>query len=154
MHTHGIEERPDAVEGERWFVRWACCGCGRLVGLEVPAGETGGLIDRTLWTDEARHRLERMPPYLEPLVRQSAEEYVRGQGARVVTFAVLLEAGQGGRVAWSAEAERRLEKVPAAVRPMARIELERTARERGEREVTVALMEEVKARYFGLASKQ
>jgi hypothetical protein len=32
---------------------------------------------------------------------------------------------------------------------MARIELERTAMERGQAEVTVALMDEVKARYFG-----
>jgi hypothetical protein len=38
---------------------------------------------------------------------------------------------------------------------MARIELERTAADRGETRITVALMEEVKARYFGMgAAKQ
>jgi hypothetical protein len=36
---------------------------------------------------------------------------------------------------------------------MARIELERTAADRGLSTVTVALMEEVKARYFGMGSK-
>jgi hypothetical protein len=35
---------------------------------------------------------------------------------------------------------------------MAKIELERTALDRGMPEVTVTLMEEVKTRYFGMAS--
>jgi hypothetical protein len=56
-------------------------------------------------------------------------------------------------VVWDAEAERRLANVPAPVRAMARVELERTAAERGELRVTVALMEEVKARYFGMGQK-
>jgi hypothetical protein len=37
---------------------------------------------------------------------------------------------------------------------MARLELERTAAERGQACVTVALMEEVKARYFGMAASK
>jgi hypothetical protein len=36
---------------------------------------------------------------------------------------------------------------------MARIELERTAADRGAARITVALMEEVKARYFGMGAK-
>jgi hypothetical protein len=40
------------------------------------------------------------------------------------------------------------------VRAMARIELERTAADRGDTRITVALMEEVKARYFGMASSK
>jgi len=44
--------------------------------------------------------------------------------------------------------------LPAPVRTMARIELERTAADRGETRITVALMEEVKARYFGMASSK
>jgi hypothetical protein len=60
---------------------------------------------------------------------------------------------RGERIEWESEAERRLNNVPAPVRTMARIELERTAAERGIGRVTVALMEEVKAKYFGLASK-
>ena len=62
------------------------------------------------------------------------------------------QARQGGQVDWEPEAERRLENVPAPVRAMARIELERTAAERGVSRVTVSLMDEVKARYFGMAS--
>jgi hypothetical protein len=37
---------------------------------------------------------------------------------------------------------------------MARVELERTALDKGHAHVTVALMEEVKARYFGLFASQ
>jgi hypothetical protein len=37
---------------------------------------------------------------------------------------------------------------------MAKIELERTAAERGTTRITVALMEEVKARYFGMGARQ
>jgi len=40
--------------------------------------------------------------------------------------------------------------VPAAVRAMARQELERTALEKGEPRVTVGMMQEVKGRYFGM----
>jgi hypothetical protein len=36
---------------------------------------------------------------------------------------------------------------------MARVELERTAVDRGSKRVTVALMEEVKAKYFGMAAR-
>ena len=39
------------------------------------------------------------------------------------------------------------------VRAMAKIELERTAADRGAGRITVALMEEVKAKYFGLGAK-
>ena len=54
----------------------------------------------------------------------------------------------------TSDAERRLERVPAPVRAMARIELERTAADRGEARITVALMEEVKARYFGMGAQK
>jgi hypothetical protein len=37
---------------------------------------------------------------------------------------------------------------------MARIELERTVADRGGIRITVALMEEVKARYFGMGSQK
>ena len=55
-------------------------------------------------------------------------------------------------VEWSPDAERRLANVPSGIRTMAKTELERTALDRGMPEVTVALMEEVKTRYFGMAT--
>lgn len=154
MHTQGIEERPAVGPGEQWFVRSECCGCHWRVGLEGSADQVGGLVDRMMWTDESSHVLARMPPWVQGLLKPQAEDYAKGRSRRVMTVELLQEARRGGPVAWDPEAAERLGRVPAAVRTMARAELERTALERGHASVTVALMEETKARYFGLAGQR
>lgn len=138
----------------QWFIRSECRGCGLTVGVDVPEGQADGLVDRLLWTDDALHRLDRMPPYVAVLVREDVEQDIRRQGQRVVTLDTLLRPRTGERLEWDVEAEGRLERVPAPVRAMARIELERTAADRGLSRVTVALMEEVKAKYFGMAASR
>lgn len=153
MHTEGIEERVGEDGAPSWFVRSECRGCGLKVGVEVPEGRTQGLIDRVMWTDDALHRLGRVPPYAVSLVREEVEQDIRVRGLRVVTYELLLTPRTGERIEWEPEAERRLGRVPAPVRAMARIELERTAADRGVSCVTVALMEEVKAKYFGMGAK-
>jgi hypothetical protein len=154
MHTEGVDERSDDDGTPQWFIRTECRGCGLRIGVDVPAGQTCGLVDRTMWTDEAIHRLDRMPPYLAPLVRGEVEQDVRVRGERVITCDMLLRPRTGERIEWDSDAERRLDRVPAPVRAMARVELERTAADRGETRITVALMEEVKARYFGMAAQK
>ena len=154
MHTEGVEERSYGDGTPQWFIRTECRGCGLRVGIDVPAGQPSGLIDRMMWTDDANHRLERMPPYLAPLVRSEIEQDMRMRRERVVTYDIVLRPRTGERIEWEPEAERRLDKVPAAVRAMARIELERTAVDRGGTRITVALMEEVKARYFGMGAQK
>ncbi len=153
MHTEGIEERGGEA-GAFWFIRSECRGCGLKVGVDVPEGQTRGFIDRLFWTDEALHRLARMPPYVAPLVRDEVEQHLRSQGERVVTYDTLLRPRTGERIEWDPEAERRLDRVPAPVRAMARVELERTAADRGLSRITVALMEEIKAKYFGMAAQK
>lgn len=153
MHTEGLEERIHEGDAGLWFIRWECRGCGLRVGLEAPAVQAEPLVDRLMWTDEARHRLDRIPPYAAPLVQEQIESYARQKQWRAITYDRLMQAGTGEFVVWDAEAERRLANVPAPVRAMARVELERTAAERGEPRVTVALMEEVKAQYFGMGRK-
>ncbi len=154
MHTEGVEERAGDGGAPQWFIRSECRGCGLRVGVDLPAGQTDGLIDRLVWTDDALHRLERMPPYLAPLFRREVEQDVRARGEKVVAYDTLFRPRTGERIEWEPEAERRLDNVPAPVRAMARIELERTAAERGTARITVALMEEVKAKYFGMGAKQ
>jgi hypothetical protein len=154
MHTEGLEEQPHEDREALWFVRWECRGCGLRIGVEAPTAQAESLVDRMMWTDDAQHRLERIPPYASPLVREQAESYARLLQWRVMTYDRFLQAQMGGQVAWDAEAERRLANVPAPVRAMARVELERTAMERGgDPRVTISLMEEVKARYFGMGRK-
>ncbi|TAJ31830.1 MAG: hypothetical protein EPO64_02125 [Nitrospirae bacterium] len=154
MHTEGLDECLEGGDGKAWLVRSECRACRLLVGLEATPDEALALVDRLTWSDDARHVLERMPPYVAPLVRAEVEAYARVKGQRAVTMLLLGQARQGGAVAWASEAEQRLDNVPAPVRAMARMELERTAIERGEAEVTVALMEEVKARYFGMGAQK
>jgi hypothetical protein len=152
MHTEGIEERTSEDGSQQWFIRSECRGCGMKIGVDVPAGELSGLVDRLMWTDDALHRLERMPPYLAPLFRDEVEQDLRARDDRVVTYDSLLSPRSSERIEWDPDAERRLNNVPAPVRAMAKIELERTAAERGTTRITVDLMEEVKAQYFGLGS--
>ncbi len=93
-----------------------------------------------------------MPPYLATLYKADIEDYARTRQRKVVTWDLLNEARQGEAVVWDPEAAERLQNVPAPVRSMAKVELERTASEKGMSRVTIGLMEEVKARYFGLAA--
>jgi hypothetical protein len=120
----------------------------------VPEGQTHGLVDRLLWTDEALHRLARLPPYVATLVQKDVEQDARQRGFPVITYDALLRPKNGEQIEWEPEAERRLERVPAPVRAMARIELERTAADRGLSRITVSLMEEVKAKYFGMGASK
>ena len=154
MHTEGIDERTGEDGSQQWFIRSECRGCGMKIGIDVPAGQSSGFVDRLMWTDDALHRLERMPPYLAPLVRAEVELEVRAHGERVVTYDSLFRSRSSERIEWDQDAERRLSNVPAPVRAMAKIELERTAAERGDKRITVALMEDVKAKYFGLGAKK
>ncbi len=152
MHTQGVDESPDDGEPAAWLVRFECCGCQWTVGCttDIPTGKK--LVDRLLWTDDANYELERLPPYVVPLVRDEAESFARQRGERVVTLQLIAQARQGGEVLWEPDAEQRLDRVPGAVRAMAKVELERTAADRGMPRVTVALMEELKAKYFGMAA--
>lgn len=152
MHTQGIEEEP-GLALDHWLVRSECCGCHWRVGLEAESAAALSYVDRLMWTDEALHLLDRMPPYVQALMRPAVDDYARSKNARVVTMGLLGEARRGGTIRWDAEAEARLSRVPASVRTMAKAELEKTALERGQASVSVALMEELKARYFGMASK-
>ncbi|MDF0674493.1 MAG: PCP reductase family protein [Nitrospira sp.] len=154
MHAEGIEECAGESGAPQWFIRLECKGCGLKIGIDVPEGQTHGLVDRLMWTDEALHRLDRLPPYVATLVQKDVEQDVCRHGRRVVTYDMLLHPRAEDRIEWESEAERRLERVPAPVRAMARIELERTAADRGMSRITVALMEEVKAKYFGMGSSK
>ncbi len=148
FRCEALEEWDDA----RVFLRYCCNRCGFRVGIETDHRKAGVLFDCPAWTDEALHRLDRLPPYVEPLVRQEVEDYASRNGITVISTDLMTEAGNQGMVSWHPEAKRRLSRVPGPVRAMARVELERTAQDRGLPEVTVELMEEIKARYFGMTA--
>lgn len=150
MHTEGIDEHWGEPAASEWMVRLECRRCAMHVGAVGKPDDVVKLVDRFMWSDDARHALDRLPPYVQSLVKPDVETFVRNRQQRVVTFVLFNQARNGGEVAWDSDAEQRLEKVPAPVRTMARQELERTALDKGQAKVTVALMEEVKGRYFGM----
>jgi hypothetical protein len=154
MHTEGVDEHWSEVEGSEWMVRLECRRCAVHLGAVGKPDEAVTLVDRFMWSDDARHALDRLPPYVQCLVKPDAETFARSRQQRVMTFALFGQARNGGDVPWDRDAEQRLEKVPAPVRTMARQELERTALDKGQSKVTVALMEEVKGRYFGMFAQK
>ena len=147
-----VVEAVEELNADQLWGIWTCTVCGTQIGGEGELKEFDPLLDRVIWTDEARYQLERLPYYAQPLVRDEVESFIRQHGQWVATHARKIAAQNKGVVAWSPEAEKRLANVPAAVRAMAKVELERTAMDRNLAEVTVSLMEELKARYFGLAA--
>ena len=149
----GSDFRRDALEewdDGRAFLRYHCRRCGFGLGIETDTQRAGVFFDRPAWTDEAQHRLDRLPPYVEPLVRQEVEDYAIHKSLMLISTDLMAEARHQGTVSWHPDAKSRLSRIPAPVRAMARVELERAAQDRGLSAVTVALMEEIKTRYFGM----
>ncbi|MGD9850284.1 MAG: PCP reductase family protein [Nitrospirales bacterium] len=141
----------EVTDDQLWGV-WECAACVAQIGGEGSPKDFDRFVHEVTWTDEALYQLDRLPPYVQPLVRDEIVSFTRQQHQWIVTRARMISAQNKGIVAWSPEAEKRLANVPAPVRAMAKVELERTAIDRNLSEVTVSLMEELKARYFGLAA--
>lgn len=144
----------EELEFDVVFARFHCPGCQWTVGAEGSLKEIDSLVPANTWSDEARYHLSRLPPYLAYLVRDEVETFAHDQHFKVMTYARLVSARNKGMVEWSPDAERRLANVPSGIRTMAKTELERTALDRGMSEVTASLMEEVKTRYFGMATRR
>ena len=74
-------------------------GCGaESRGRSSQPVKPSGLVDRVMWTDDAIHRLDRMPPYLSLLVRDEVEQDMRARGERVVTYDIVLRPRTGERM--------------------------------------------------------
>lgn len=101
------------------------------------------------WTSDAKERLEKLPGFVQPMVRGSVEAYARKHGYDTVTLQVMDDSKNASEgVAWSKEAEQRLENIPDFIRPMARREIERVAKERGVDMVSGQLMDEAKEKFM------
>lgn len=109
----------NSTHGDSLTVAFRCPRCGHSVALLTNPGETrlvhslglsvatGGptapsqplevvratLAEaRPLWTEEAERRLQRVPEFVRPMVRESIERYAQERGFREVTFEVMDEA--------------------------------------------------------------
>lgn len=101
------------------------------------------------WTPDAKERLDRLPAFVQPMVRSSVEAYARKHGFTKITLQVMDDSKNASDgMTWTPEAEQRLENIPDFIRPMARKEIERLAKERGATSITAELMDEAKDKFM------
>jgi len=100
------------------------------------------------WSAEALERLGKIPEFVRPTVKMEVEASARQAGETFITQAMLDRyKGASGTLTWSPEAAQRLENIPFFIRPMAKKEIERLAREQGRAEVTVEVMDHAKTAF-------
>jgi len=102
------------------------------------------------WTADAKEKLDRLPSFVKPMVKGSVEAYARKHGFKTITLQVMDDSKNesASGMTWSREAEQRLENIPDFIRPMARKEIERVAKERGLATITPQVMDETKEKFM------
>jgi len=102
------------------------------------------------WTADAKEKLDRLPVFVKPMVQSSVEAYARKQGYTTITLQVMDDSKNDSPngIAWTREAEQRLDNIPDFIRPMARKEIERLAKERGVATITVQVMDDAKDKFM------
>jgi hypothetical protein len=111
--------------------------------------DTKGTATEFEWSPDALERLEKTPSFVRPMVKGGIEAYARKQGYKKITLQVMDDSKNApAGIPWAAAAEKRLENIPDFIRPMARKEIERIAKERGAEQITEALMEEAKTKFM------
>lgn len=120
-----------------------------LTGSGNPANG-GQAKSEFTWTADAQEKLDRLPSFAKPMVQGSVETYARKQGFKTITLQVMDDSKNDSPngMAWSREAEQRLDNIPDFIRPMARKEIERIAKERGLATITAQVMDEAKDKFM------
>lgn len=113
-------------------------------------GDAGPVISEFAWSADAKEKLDRLPSFVKPMVQSSVEAFARKQGYQTITLQVMDDSkGESSNgIAWTPEAEKRLENIPDFIRPMARKEVERVAKERGMATITAQVMDDVKEKFL------
>lgn len=118
------------------------------MGLTSSGSQTGPASDFT-WTADAKEKLDRLPSFVRPMVQSSVEAYARKQGFTKITLQVMDDAkNDTNGVVWAPDAEKRLDNIPDFIRPMAKREIERLAKERGATTITAQVMDEAKEKFM------
>ena len=120
------------------------------MGLTSSGGQPGSEIkSECTWTPDAKERLGRLPSFVMPMVQSSIEAYARKHGYTTITLQVMDDSkNDSNGIAWTPDAEKRLENIPDFIRPMARREIERLAKERGATTITAQVMDEAKEKFM------
>ncbi|BFU92290.1 MAG: hypothetical protein NTAFB01_34770 [Nitrospira sp.] len=122
---------------------------GLTAGGKPGNGTNPGSSEFT-WTADAKEKLDRLPAFVKPMVQASVETYAGKHGFKTITLQVMDDSKNDSPngMTWSREAEQRLENIPDFIRPMARKEVERLAKERGVATITAQVMDEAKDKFM------
>ena len=119
------------------------------MGLTSGEASTGAAPSALQWSPDAQERLDKLPSFVQPMVKRSVETYARKNGYTTVTLQVMDDSKNSSNgLNWSPEAEERLRNIPDFIQPMARKEIERLAQERGATTVSAELMDEAKEKFM------
>lgn len=115
-----------------------------------PGNGTAPASSEFAWTADAKEKLDRLPSFVKPMVQSSVEAYARKNGFKSITLQVMDDSktDSPNGMTWSKEAEQRLDNIPDFIRPMARKEIERVAKERGLVTITAQVMDETKDKFM------
>jgi hypothetical protein len=115
-----------------------------------PGNGTSSGSSEFTWTADAKEKLDRLPAFVKPMVQGSVEMYARKNGFKTITLQVMDDSKNDSPdgMTWSREAEQRLDNIPDFIRPMARKEVERLAKERGVSTITAQVMDEAKDKFM------
>jgi Proto-chlorophyllide reductase 57 kD subunit len=113
------------------------------------AGE-GRVASEFTWTPDAKEKLDRLPAFVKPMVQSSVEAFARKHGYKTITLQVMDDSKNDSPngMAWTPEAQQRLDNIPDFIRPMARKEIERLAKERGVATITAQVMDDAKDKFM------
>jgi hypothetical protein len=102
------------------------------------------------WTPDAKEKLDRLPAFVKPMVQSSVEAFARKHGYQTITLQVMDDSKNDSPngMSWTAEAQQRLDNIPDFIRPMARKEIERLAKERGVVTITAQVMDDAKDKFM------
>ena len=122
---------------------------GLTAGGKPGNGTSSGSSEFT-WTADAKEKLDRLPAFVKPMVQGSVETYARKHGFKTITLQVMDDSKNDSPngMTWSRDAEQRLDNIPDFIRPMARKEIERLAKERGMSAITEQVMDEAKDKFM------
>lgn len=113
-------------------------------------GNAGAATTGFAWSPDAKEKLDRLPSFVKPMVQSSVEAFARKQGYQTITLQVMddSKSDSSNGITWTPEAEKRLENIPDFIRPMARKEVERVAKDRGMLTITAQVMDDAKDKFM------
>jgi Proto-chlorophyllide reductase 57 kD subunit len=119
------------------------------MGLTSGGKPAAGAAADFAWTADAKERLERLPSFVKPMVQSSVEAYAKKHGFKTINLQVMDDSkNDSNGIAWTPEAEKRLENIPDFIQPMARREIERLAKDRGATTITAEVMDDAKDKFM------